>query len=65
MGNITLYPDGFTNEESMAATLGHELNHVYQLRTFGRAMDTGTAQLYENASYAVEQSYLDYFLLGG
>jgi hypothetical protein len=65
VGNITLYPDAFTNEESMAATLGHELNHVYQLRTFGPAMDTEIGQLYENASFAVEQSYLDYFRLGG
>jgi hypothetical protein len=44
-------------------TLGHELNHVYQLGVFGPAMDSEIGGAYERASYAVEQSYLDSFRL--
>lgn len=31
-GNITLYPDAFTNAETLTVTLGHEANHVYAKR---------------------------------
>lgn len=64
-GNITLYPDAFANEETLATTPGHEITHVYQISSFGPALDSETGQLYERAAYAVEQSYLDYFRANG
>jgi len=64
-GNITLSPDAFANEETLAATLGHEANHVYQLRVLGPAIDTAMGGLYERASFAVEQGHLDFFRAGG
>ncbi len=30
IANITLYLDAFANAETLAATLGHERNHIYQ-----------------------------------
>jgi hypothetical protein len=64
-GNITLYPDAFANEETLATTLGHEITHVYQISNFGPALDSETGLIYERAAYAVEQSYLDYFRANG
>ncbi|HLH74008.1 MAG TPA: hypothetical protein VKX96_12050, partial [Chloroflexota bacterium] len=60
-GQITLYPDAFSNEETLAMTLGHERNHVYQINVFGPPMDSEMSRTFERGSYAVEQTYLYYF----
>jgi hypothetical protein len=65
VGNITLYPDAFANEETLATTLGHEVTHISQLATLGPALDTDVAQAYEGAAYQAEQTYLDHFRSGG
>lgn len=59
--SFTLYPDAFANEETPAATLGHERNHIYQMRTLGAPLDTEAGNLYERGSYAVEEGYIDYY----
>lgn len=64
---ITLYPDAFTDIETLAKTLGHERMHVYQVSVFGKATSTEILTEFEKAAYSSEKSWWDYynFMNGG
>jgi hypothetical protein len=55
---IQLMPEAFANEDTLAATLGHERNHVAQIALYGPPPDTVTVQAWEEASYLVESQYV-------
>jgi hypothetical protein len=60
-GNIIhLYPDAFTNTESLVKTLGHERVHAYQVKTFG-APDLQTIRGYEDGADESEMVWWDYY----
>lgn len=58
---ITLYPDAFTNKESLIKTIGHERTHVYQVKTFGTANDAETLRLFENGAWGSEKDWWNYY----
>jgi hypothetical protein len=58
---IELYPDAFTNTESLVKTLGHERTHIYQVKTFGSAVDTTTLIEFEKGAWGSESSWWDFF----
>lgn len=58
---IELYPDAFTNTESLVKTLGHERTHIYQVKTFGPAVDTTTLIEFEKGAWGSESSWWDFF----
>ena len=58
---ITLYPDAFTNTETLVRTLGHERMHVYQVGVFGKPTSTGILGEFERGASMSEQSWWDYF----
>ena len=62
---VALYPDAFTDMESLVKTLGHERIHVYQNKTLGIALDTDIAIAYEKAAYEMEDTFWNYFLTKG
>jgi hypothetical protein len=61
-GVIELYPHAFTDKETLIMTLGHERTHVYQVQTFGAPASTTELKLNEEAAYAVQDSYWQYYL---
>ena len=64
---ITLYPDAFTDTETLVKTLGHERVHIYQVSVFGKATSTEILAEYEKAAYSSEKMWWDYynFMNGG
>lgn len=62
---IQLYPDGFTDTETLVKTLGHERMHIYQTRVLGPATDTETLNLYEKGVWGSEDSWWQYYNRGG
>ncbi len=58
---ITLYPDAFTNTETLVRTLGHERMHVYQVGVFGKPTSTDILGEFERGASMSEQSWWDYF----
>ena len=58
---ITLYPDAFTNTETLVRTLGHERIHVYQVGVFGKPTSTDILGEFERGASMSEQSWWDYF----
>ena len=62
---ITLYPDAFTDTETLVKTLGHERMHVYQTSIFGKPTSSDILQEFENGAYASESSWWQYFQSGG
>ncbi|WP_308406248.1 putative T7SS-secreted protein [Streptomyces sp. AC602_WCS936] len=65
-GTITLYPDAFTDMETLVATVGHERMHVMQFAIHGPVDDAivdGAKR--EAACYDIEQSFIDYYRSGG
>lgn len=64
---ITLYPDAFTDAETLVKTLGHERMHVYQINVFGKPTSTEMLAVFEKAAYSSEQSWWDSynFMNGG
>lgn len=58
---ITLYPDAFTNTETLVKTLGHERMHVYQVRVFGKPTSTNILGDFERGASMSEQNWWDYF----
>ena len=64
---INMYPDAFTDIETLVKTLGHERMHVYQVSVFGKATSTEILKEFEKAAYSSEKSWLYYynFMNGG
>ena len=62
---IDLYPNAFMNEEMLVKTLGHERMHVYQTKTFGAATDSVVLKTFEDAAYASENMWWDYYRKAG
>lgn len=60
---ITLYPDAFTNIETLVKTLGHERIHVYQENMFGLLMSSSAVKLYETAARASEAGWWAFYQL--
>jgi hypothetical protein len=60
---IHLMPEAFASMEALARTLGHERNHIAQLKLHG-SPDTAACELWEEASRLVEDQYVAY-LRGG
>lgn len=61
-GNIIeLYPDAFTDVETLIRTLGHERTHVYQIKTLGLPKGSETLSLYEKAAMQSELPFYQYF----
>ena len=60
--NIILYPDAFTDIETLVKTLGHERMHVYQISIFGKATSTDMLIEFEKAAYNSEKSWWDYYI---
>ena len=58
---ITLYPDAFTNTETLVKTLGHERMHIYQVEVFGKPTSTDILGEFERGASMSEQSWWDYF----
>ena len=61
-GVIELYPNAFTDEETLVTTLGHERTHVYQVHTFGSPTSSAELSLNEEAAYGVQDIYWQYYL---
>ena len=62
---ITLYPDAFTDTETLVKTLGHERIHVYQTSIFGKPTSSEILQEFEKAAFASESSWWQFFQNGG
>jgi len=64
-GEIELYPNAFSNTETLVKTLGHERTHVFQIDLYGHPdnLENGLEhlQLNENAAYSLENSYWKYY----
>ena len=60
-GRIDLYPDAFTDTETLVRTLGHERTHVMQYQVHGRAGVESQIGLMEEAAYAIEDSFVEYY----
>ena len=60
---ITLYPDAFTNTETLVKTLGHERMHVYQVKVFGKPTSSDVLINFEKAAYSSEKHWWDYYNL--
>jgi len=60
-GEIELYPNAFSDIETLVKTLGHERTHVYQVKSFGHpdSLMNGFEhlQLNERAAYILENNY--------
>lgn len=65
-GGIELYPNAFSDIETLVKTLGHERTHVYQIKSFGHpdTLSNGFEhlQLNEKSAYTLENSYWKYYL---
>lgn len=61
---IQLHPDAFADEETLLRTLAHERTHVHQIQTFSN-YGTGHVAAFEDAAYAIEDSFWQYFSRGG
>lgn len=61
---IHLGPASFADAETLAVTLAHERTHVFQLQLYGVA-STARVKQFEDAAYAIEPTFLDYFRSGG
>jgi cell division protein ZapA (FtsZ GTPase activity inhibitor) len=61
---ITLYPDAFTNTESLVKTLGHERIHSYQVKTFGVPTNGEIGKLFEQGAWGSESNWYNYYLNG-
>ena len=62
---MTLYPDAFTDMETLVRTLGHERTHLYQFKTFGKAEDTLEGiNLYERGAVESEEAFWNYYKQG-
>lgn len=61
---IDLYPDAFSSSENLIRTLGHERTHIHQFRNIGPATDTIIGNLYEEAAYASENSFIQFWKTG-
>ncbi|MDF2596531.1 MAG: hypothetical protein K0R69_2872 [Clostridia bacterium] len=64
---ITLYPDAFTDTETLVKTLGHERMHIYQVNVFGKPTSSDILGKFEKAAFGSEKSWWDYynFMNGG
>jgi len=62
---ITLYPDAFTNTESLVKTLGHERIHIYQINTFGVPQDVEMGRLFESVAWGSEKDWWNCFKMNG
>ncbi|WP_194829410.1 hypothetical protein [Nocardia sp. XZ_19_231] len=59
---ITLYPDAFTDMETLVVTIGHERTHVFQWRLYGRKPTNSLeGDAWERAAYAVEDQFWAYY----
>jgi RHS repeat-associated protein len=59
--SIQLYPDAFSDTETLVKILGHERMHIYQFKTLGPASDSEIGGFYELGARASEQSWWQYF----
>jgi hypothetical protein len=64
-GKITLYPDAFTNTETLVKTLGHERTHLMQFRLHGSPKDLVEGALNEKAAFGIEETFWRFFLQQG
>ena len=62
---IRLYPDAFTDTETLVQTLGHERMHVHQFKVFGVPEDNAASFLYDDAAFSSEKDWWQYYLKGG
>jgi hypothetical protein len=61
---IFLGPAAFVDEETLIRTLGHERTHIWQQTIWQSGSGRVNAQL-EDAAYATEDSFVQYFRNGG
>ncbi|GAB0103400.1 hypothetical protein JMUB6875_23730 [Nocardia sp. JMUB6875] len=59
---ITLYPDAFTSIEELVKTLGHERQHVWQARVYGKYQSMETMHKWELAAHASEEQFWTHYL---
>jgi RHS repeat-associated protein len=64
-GWITLYPDAFTDMDTLVRTIGHERTHVMQFDVHGPVRDAADGIVRENAGFGVEESFSNYYKNGG
>ena len=64
---IILYPDAFTDIETLVKTLGHERTHIYQAGVFGKPSSIDALAEFEKAAYRSEKDWWKYynFINGG
>lgn len=60
-GTITLYPDAFSDTETLVKTLGHERTHLMQFRLFGQPKDLLEAAANEKAALGIEETFWQFF----
>jgi hypothetical protein len=58
---VELYPDAFTNRETLIKTLGHERIHVMQNKLYGPPQDRITCGLFEDAATKSESDWWNYY----
>jgi hypothetical protein len=58
---IELYPDAFTDTETLVKTIGHERTHIYQVKTFGPATNSSSLMDFEQGAWGSESSWWKFF----
>ncbi|XBX03638.1 hypothetical protein QMP26_24215 [Enterocloster clostridioformis] len=58
---VELYPDAFTNRETLLKTLGHERIHVMQNKLYGPPQDSVTCGLFEDAAALSEVDWWSFY----
>lgn len=60
---LSLFPDAFTNKETLIRTLSHERTHIFQFNTHGKSIVESKAISMERAAYGIEDTFWQYYNL--
>ncbi|MEV4884631.1 hypothetical protein MRBLMN1_003156 [Chitinophaga ginsengisegetis] len=58
---ITLYPDAFTNMETLVRTLGHERTHIMQFKSFGPPTSSAMGEALEKGAWGIEETFWNFY----
>jgi len=58
---MEVYPDAFSNVETLISTLGHERTHLMQFKLFGSIADGEMGAAFEHAATQSEASFIKYY----